>query len=545
VAILNHSAATADDSDAAVIELRGVSIIAGGRVLLGDATVRFRPGGITLIVGCSGVGKSLLLRVLAGLHRPGDRGVEVTGEVAIHRALPGTVESGAQPRATVGVVFQHFALFDEWKPLDNVRFAFAHRRRPDPQALRPEALLDELRVPAYVPTALLSGGQRQRLAIARTLAYDPDVILYDEPTSGLDAATAAQVAALIQSTHEAHGKTSLVVTHDFESLAPIADEIYLLDAQTQSLLAIPKEDWPNLREHLEPPALDASAPGARNGGWPLWLQRQGGRLADFFVATSRAAEAAILLPGRLVPLWKSPVWGLRRLLHYLGLVAGPTAWLYIAIAGAILGFVTTYFTFRFLPYALYTEPLLIEDLLAAMGFALYRVLAPILICILIAARCGAAVASDVGGQSYGRQLDALRTFGAAPQSYLLTNILYAFLLGAPLLLGIGYAIATAVSAVVFTATHPERGPEFWELHYHARLRLPGEWAFAGTGWLLAKTLLCAVGIGAIAYHRGAARKNSPRDVSMGVTSTVLWATLYVLVVHFAFAFFEFEAYVAR
>jgi ABC-type transporter Mla maintaining outer membrane lipid asymmetry permease subunit MlaE len=98
---------------------------------------------------------------------------------------------------------------------------------------------------------------------------------------------------------------------------------------------------------------------------------------------------------------------------------------------------------------------------------------------------------------------------------------------------------------VFTATHPERGPEFWELHYHSRLQLPGEFYFAGTGWLLAKTLLCAVGIGAIAYHRGAAPKHSPRDVSLGVTSTVLWATLYVLVVHFAFAFYEFEAYAHR
>jgi ABC-type transporter Mla maintaining outer membrane lipid asymmetry permease subunit MlaE len=235
----------------------------------------------------------------------------------------------------------------------------------------------------------------------------------------------------------------------------------------------------------------------------------------------------------------------RALWHYLTLVAGPTAWIYIAIAGVITGYVTTYFTFRFLPYAPYTEPLLIEDLLAATGFVLYRILAPILVTILVAARCGAAVAADVGGRSYGRQLDALRTFHASPRRYLLTNILYAFLLGTPLLLAIGYVTAAAVSVVVFTATHPERGPEFWELHYHNRLRDPGVWWFSGTHWLVAKTLLCAAGIAAIAYHRGAGPKHSPRDVSTGVTSTVLWATLYVLIVHFAFAFFEFEAELIR
>jgi ABC-type transporter Mla maintaining outer membrane lipid asymmetry permease subunit MlaE len=350
---------------------------------------------------------------------------------------------------------------------------------------------------------------------------------------------------MIQATHEAHGKTSILVTHDYESLAPIADEIYLFDAHTLSLLAVPREEWAELREQLEPPMLDA--PPVRSGSESLrlrmkWLRA---KVADFLVATSRTAEEALLVPWRLLPAWRSPAWGLRLLGHYLRLAAGPTAWVYLATAGAILGYVTTYFTFRFLPYAGYTEPLVIEDLLAAMGFALYRILAPILVTVLIAARCGAAVASDVGGRAYGRQLDALRTFRAPPHRYLLTNILYAFLLGTPVLLAIGYLAATAVSVTVFTATHPERGPEFWELHYHSRLREPGAWLYAGSEWLLAKTLLCAVGIAAIAYHRGAATKHSPSDVSRGVTSTVLWATLYVLVIHFAFAFFEFEADAVR
>ena len=159
---------------------------------------------------------------------------------------------------------------------------------------------------------------------------------------------------------------------------------------------------------------------------------------------------------------------------------------------------------------------------------------------MIAARCGAAVASDVGGKRYGRQMDALRTLGAPPRRYLLTGILYAFLLGTPVLLAIGYMASALTSLVVFTATHPARGPWFWQLYFHYELVVPGHLLYRGTYWLLAKTTACAVGIASIAYARGASPKDSSRAVSQGVTSTILWATLYVLLVHFVFAFFEFE-----
>ncbi len=242
----------------------------------------------------------------------------------------------------------------------------------------------------------------------------------------------------------------------------------------------------------------------------------------------------------LLPVWRHPLWGLRFLLHYLRLVAGPSAWAYLAISGAIIGFVTTYFTFRFLPFAKYTEPLIIEDLLMSIGFALYRILVPVLATILIAARCGAAVASDIGNKSYSRQLDALRTIGVNPRFYLLTSILYSFLLGTPLLTWISYQVSAATSLAAFTATHAERGPDFWQAFFHRRLVLPDAMLFAGTGWLLAKLLLCGAGIGLIAYYRGAAPKHSGRNVSDGITSSILWSTLYVLIVHFVFAFVEFE-----
>ncbi|MCU0961405.1 MAG: ABC transporter permease [Pirellulaceae bacterium] len=520
------------------VAVRDLTLQAGSRILLQNADAQFAAGEITLIVGRSGVGKSTLLKVIAGLLDERDEALRMSGAVEVNNADG----SPCTTRHSVGVVFQDFALFDELTPLENVQLARAHRPRRvrDDALLEPRRLLDELGVPHDVPTHALSGGQRQRLAIARTLAYDPDIMLYDEPTSGLDSATADEVTRVIEATHVRHPCTAMIVTHDYESLSRIAQAVYLIDTETCTLRQIPREQWPHLSQLLaQSRASGEELLQVETGRAPAWLRHAGSRLRTFLTETSRVLEACADAAWRLVPLWNSPRWGGRFLLHYLRAVASPSAWLYIAIAGAIIGFVATYFTFRFLPSANYTKPLVIEDLLRSMGFALYRILVPILATILIAARCGAAVAADVGGKRYGRQMDALRTLGVDPKRYLLTGILYAFLLGTPWLLTIGYATAALTSLIVFTTTHPARGPWFWQLHFHRELVVPDQWYYAGSAWLLAKTLTCAAGIALIAYARGARPKDSSRAVSRGVTSTILWSTLYVLAVHFVFAFVEF------
>ena len=528
----------------AAVELRSLSVRAGDRLLLENTSAEFAPGKIILIIGCSGAGKSVLLRILAGLVRPGDPEIQVSGEVR----FSGRVIFPREGSFDAGVVFQNDALFNELSPSDNVRLAQAHRprTRSPGQAPEPEALMGELGIPRRAAMATLSGGQRQRVAIARALAFDPSVILYDEPTSGLDPATAAGVARLIQATHVTHPKTSIIVTHDYEALAPIADEVYLLEPESRSLRWMDRHEWTSLKQHLKPPRVEPAVPAG--AGTRLGQRSNIGlaaALTAFLVGTSRVVEAACTAPLWLIPRWRSAAWGLRYLGHYLRLVTGPSAWLYIAIAGGISGFVTTYFAFRHLPLARYTEPLFIEDLLTAVGFALYRIIVPVLATILIAARSGAAVASDVGGKAFGQQIDALRTLGIRPKSYLLTGSLHAFLVGTPLLTFIAFYAARLTSLIVFAAIHPDRGLLFWHLHFHRELLASETVLYHGTGWLLSKTLLCGAGIGLIAFYQGARRKLSGVDVSRGITATILWATLYVLVVHFIFAFYEFAEFVQR
>jgi ABC-type multidrug transport system ATPase subunit/ABC-type transporter Mla maintaining outer membrane lipid asymmetry permease subunit MlaE len=516
------------------VAAQNLSLRAGSKQLLDRSQALFDSGQITLIVGPSGAGKSLLLRVLAGLEDSRAEGIEWSGDIV----FPGA-DKPTPRRPVIGFVFQRFALFDELSPRENLLLASAHGSLGGSAAPAPPAadeLLAELEVPPHLRTGVLSGGQRQRLAIARTLSQNAALIFYDEPTSGLDVAAGERVARLIRRTHDIHGKTSIIVTHDYETLCAVADRVYLLDTTRKVLREVPAEQWSNLGTMLRELAPAQDRVPESNSKRESILAA----LRHFFSGTTSFAEQLLALPLRLLPLWHSTAWGLRFCAHYLRLVSGPMALLYVAIAGTVAGFVSTYFTFRFLPYRNITEPLFLENVLSSLGIILYRVLVPVLITILVAARCGAAVASDIGGKVYGEQIDVLRVLGMKPQHYLLTPILYAFLLGTPLLVFVAFVLARFTSMCVFTAMHPELGPHFWQVHFHHILADTGSWFYKGSGWLLAKILCCSAGMGLIAYLVGMTPKRSSRAVSAGITLNILLSTIFVLLVHLAFALVEFD-----
>ena len=344
-------------------------------------------------------------------------------------------------------------------------------------------------------------------------------------------------AELIRETQTNFQRTSIIVTHDYATLHHIADHVVLLNHHQKTLQEVAKKDWPRLSELLgKPPEAD----GASISG-PTVIGRIIGRCGTALAVSGEIFEQLLLLPIVLLPLWRSFRWGARMTWHYMKLVSGWSACFYIATAGLIIGFVTQDFLFRYLPFRQYTEPLLIENLLHATGFSLYRFLVPILCTILIAARSGAAVAADVGSKVYGNQLDAMKTIGMNPWRSVRTPILYAFIVGTPLLTFLSYGVASVTSSIAFLSTHASEGIVFWDAHFHRELRLPNTVFYKGTGWLIAKLLTCAVGTAFIAWTCGTTPKRSASDISRGVTQAILWSTLFTLVVHFVFSLLEFTA----
>lgn len=542
------------------LHLENVCVYAGHQTLLQDVTVQIPTGKITVIVGASGAGKSVLLRVLAGLIPRAGEDIRWTGRIvwttgntighdsASHETVAG--HNVPQRSPTVGVVFQDYALFDELDPIGNVQFAISHR--PDSSArsdlTSAKDWLDRLGVPAEIPTSVLSGGQKQRLAIARTLAGNPDLVLYDEPTSGLDSATGHEVARLIEKTHSQFGRTSVIVTHDYETLLEIADTMLLFDAEKQTLRPVDPRSRPSIEKSIVPvKRVSASEPPAT---WPVKLMRAFNR---FFETSGRVVVTFVRLPLALFPWIGRPErlaagrglrvprlgWLGRFLVHYLRLVGGLSACVYLVIAGLIVGFTTTYFTFRFLPFRGYTQPLLIDELIASIGFALYRVLVPILATVLVAARCGAAVAADVGVKRYNGTIDAMQTFGVPARIYLLIPIVMAFLIATPILQWMAFQSARMIASVTFLSTHEDLPLAFWMQHFDRHL-LDGTTFFReGWKWVGLKGSLSGLASGVIGYYRGNAPKGSASDVSQAITSTVLWSTLCVLFIHFVVALFEF------
>lgn len=535
-------------SPPAELRVNDIRLHAGKECLLDQEELIVPAGKICLLLGPSGVGKSLMLRLIAGLipsgeHLSNGKNVWWTGDITID----------GQPAAAgrAGVVFQSFALLEEFTATDNIRFSIAHAKE-DLFGMGANQWLDSFGIPSNVRTSLLSGGQRQRLAIARTLSNCNPLVLFDEPTSGLDPVTATQIAKWIQHSHEKFGRSSVIVTHDYQNLLPIADEVFFFNSAEKKIEYVPKEQWDQLPTRLtksssislEKLPLDEPSPDDQSSQQPPaqtepLVTSAANRTIGFLNQTTTFLVQLILSFLSLIPVWRSPRWGFKFMRQYFGLVMGPSNWVYMGISGLILGWVTTHFTFRFLPFRNYTEPLILENLISAIGFATYRIIIPVIGSVLVAAHCGAAVTADLGGKKRGGQLDALSTLGANPAGYLRTNVMWSFLVGMPLLTLFAFYVAQLISQVAFSYTHPELQLELWERCFYHRLKKPDTFLYAGTFWLIAKLATCGWIVGFFSYYFGLKEKFSSRDVSKSVTQTILWSTVGVLIIHMIFAFFEF------
>jgi phospholipid/cholesterol/gamma-HCH transport system ATP-binding protein len=211
-----------------VIELRAVSIAFESPEVLRGIDLSVQRGEILTIMGGSGSGKSVLLRLIAGLIKP-DR-----GEIRIEGTdiVPLNEDAMLSFRQRMGVVFQQAALFDSMSVADNIAYPLREHAMLDEATIqqRVAELLDIVGLPGIQEKfpAELSGGMRKRVGIARALAMKPAIVLYDEPTSGLDPGNSKMISQLILQVSETFGTTSIVVSHDLHWSLKISTRVALI-----------------------------------------------------------------------------------------------------------------------------------------------------------------------------------------------------------------------------------------------------------------------------------------------------------------------------
>jgi len=211
-----------------VIEYRNVCKSFDGVRVLADVSCSLPESKITVFVGPSGVGKSVLMRMIVGLERPDSGAVLVGGE-----NVAALDERGLyRLRRRMGMLFQDGALFDSMTAGENVAFPLRrHTRLSEREIDRVVAeKLALVGMPDCAPRypSELSGGMRKRVGLARAIAYRPEIILYDEPSTGLDPIRADAINDLILLLQKEMGVTSIVITHDMVSAYKVADRIAML-----------------------------------------------------------------------------------------------------------------------------------------------------------------------------------------------------------------------------------------------------------------------------------------------------------------------------
>jgi phospholipid/cholesterol/gamma-HCH transport system ATP-binding protein len=212
----------------ALVEIRDLNFAYDRRPILKGINMEFHRGKLVAIMGLSGCGKTTILRHIGGVLKPSKGYVKVDGQIIHELDRTGLYHM----RRKMGMLFQFGALFTDMTVFDNV--AFQMREHTElPEAVIHDLVMMKLHAVGLYGTqnlmpAELSGGMARRVALARTIALDPKLIMYDEPFAGLDPISLTVVGQLIRRLNDALGATSVIVTHDVQESLKIVDYVYFV-----------------------------------------------------------------------------------------------------------------------------------------------------------------------------------------------------------------------------------------------------------------------------------------------------------------------------
>ncbi|TDQ57914.1 phospholipid/cholesterol/gamma-HCH transport system ATP-binding protein [Mesocricetibacter intestinalis] len=211
-----------------LIEVNNLTFKRGERTIYQDLSLRVRKGEITAIMGPSGIGKTTLLKLIGGQLQPQSGEILFEGKDICRMSDAELYRT----RQRMGMLFQSGALFTDISTFDNVAFPIREHTKLPESLIRQIVLMKlesvGLRGAADLMPAELSGGMARRVALARTIALDPELIMYDEPFTGQDPISMGVIISLIKRLNQALGLTSIVVSHDVQEVLSIADYAYII-----------------------------------------------------------------------------------------------------------------------------------------------------------------------------------------------------------------------------------------------------------------------------------------------------------------------------